>query len=216
MSKDRVIRLSIVVPRWVETASKIAGGAAFAIAISRAEAAPKYDFKPNTTIKASEINANFEDLDTRTAALEQKVESSITEWTQYTSDVSSTAGTALASKKIDPNKLTGFWRRVGDSAEIRIHLNVNCSSGYPRFSLPPGMTIDTAKVHNVYPTVGAGHVYNNTTMNGAAVDVVIQNTTTVGMEGHLPGGPDGYLSCGSFGADADVSLAFTVPVATFP
>ena len=68
----------------------------------------------------------------------------VTDWVSYTPTITTSSGTLT-------NYTTDFkWRRIGDSIEILGRLEFTGAAGtwtQPRFSLPPGLSIDSSKIN---------------------------------------------------------------------
>lgn len=81
----------------------------------------------------------------------------------------------------DLNLQEGFWRRVGDSAEIRVNLRFSgsiSSTGTLKIGLPSGLTLDAAKVPTpgAHMIVGSGHLFDNSAhTNDVAVVVDVDS-----------------------------------------
>ena len=115
--------------------------------------------------------------------------SPITDWQSYSLAITG-AGSNPTFGTIATNK--AFWRRAGDSVEIQFSYYQTTAGtaggGTYRFSLPPGLSIDTAKtnagVSAADPNqsvVGIAQVYANSITKGSVGSVFIQTTTQLGI-----------------------------------
>lgn len=100
---------------------------------------------------------------------------SLTAWTAYTPTVSDTTSVNLRS---------GFWRRIGDSMELRVGVEWNGGGAGATFTveLPSGYTMDTAKLPaNTVLSLGTGQWYDASTSR-KIVAVRYNSTTTVAFD----------------------------------
>jgi hypothetical protein len=88
----------------------------------------------------------------------------MTDWVSYTPTT-----TAMGTV----SNMFAFWRRVGDSIQVKASWKQGTASGSsaPTFSLPAGMSIDTAKVSSANTTLGLGNI-------GGASSAAIYGTST--------------------------------------
>lgn len=112
-------------------------------------------------------------------------------WTSYT--LSITGSSSNPAKNGTPTVDAAFWRRIGDSLELRYNYYQSSSgtagSGTYLFSLPSGLTIDSTKstaataITSSPSSVGYGSAYSQTTGNGigSAADIFVYNSTNIGM-----------------------------------
>ncbi len=167
-------------------------------------------------LTADDLNGNFADVDARILAAENATPI-LTAWASYTPTFTTNAGVAVAG-----TTSIGSWRRVGDSVEVRIGTTF---AGPPQsgavwwhWSLPPGLTVDSAKLSYGQPLSTANHVgagmagkgVNNNTM----LAVYVRSTTTVSATAH--GAPVYYISDSvpfAWSLDDGMAIKFTVPIA---
>jgi hypothetical protein len=168
------------------------------------------EFDSGETLTATKLNGNFDDVDMRLVEL-QGAAVTTTEWVSYSANVTNTAGAALTSSPIGGGS-TGYWRRVGDTLEVRIATTVNCTNGYPKWYLPTGLSIDTAKVPASYAVVGAANVGDGPDTE-TSMTVGIHDANGVVLLGSAPGSAVGTMDCNGLGTAGQARLAFSVPVA---
>lgn len=118
----------------------------------------------------------------------------MTDWQQYTMTIGAvttapTKGTVVRDQ--------AFWRRIGDSMEIRYDYEQSgagsAGSGIYLFPLPTGYSIDTTKL-------------STTTVNDLQVGYAFLSTAADGLTGNLPGHVTPYNSTNlSFGVHTTVS-----------
>lgn len=107
----------------------------------------------------------------------------VTDWTAYTPTWSA-SGTAVS---LGNGTVTGFYRRVGDSIEMMIHLLAGSTTtggtGDWKFSLPPGLTADTTKLPtNATPyngVIGEFEYFDNGTGNYPGFAIIDTGSPTV-------------------------------------
>jgi len=189
------VTVEIECPFWVKRAWKVALPALIIATAGVAFGVPK-TFTAGETLTAADLNANFSKLPTTT------------EWAPYNPVVQNTNGTPLSSSAAGAGS-TGYWRRVGDTAEVRIETKVNCTSGYPQWSLPPGLLIDTNK-EPFSPQVGTGLAI--TAANVTVVVVAPQGAGNVVLQGAVPGSAVGTMDCNGLGANGEARMTFAVPI----
>jgi hypothetical protein len=162
-----------------------------------------HSFAPGEVLSAADLNANFDDLDQRIAATAGPV---ITEWQGY--DPVVTAGVVLDAVPDAPNTSGGYWRRVGDTLEVRIAQLVDCNggSGQIRWSYPDNLTVDQDK--GAISTPGSGLQF---TPASSALEVVavVSYEDFVHVD-HAPVG--GGVSCESLSGPTVFRMSFAVPV----
>lgn len=102
--------------------------------------------------------------------------SPVTDWTSFTSTTSLTGGTTSH---------TGYWRRVGDTMEVKIDAVFTSvfTGGSALFTIPSGYTIDTSKlssspVAGVTPWLGTVR-YNDIGTDNYNGDIYYSSTTVV-------------------------------------
>jgi len=117
----------------------------------------------------------------------------ITNWTTYSPTFVASSG---ATAVIGNGSLNGFYRRIGDSIELRLEFKVGSTtvmgSGFWLFGLPPGLTADVSKIPTLVPlgtaflgNISGGNTLNemctaNTTYDNTAIALVATNFNTVG------------------------------------
>ncbi len=197
--------IELEAPAWVRAAA----GAALTIACIGASgialSVPKH-FTSGETLLAADLEADFGDLEMRVSTLEgSKVIA--TAWQAYTPTVTA-GGTSLTFATADASGGVAFWRRGGDTIEIRFDGSItNCASasGQVRWSLPAGVTIDTA--HTSY-TAGSGILVNNTTFQFQALYPASPGTY---INTDLPPNGGG-LTCASVPSQNIVRIFYSAPV----
>lgn len=123
---------------------------------------------------------------------------SLTTWISYTPNVSNTTSIAIRQ---------GFWRRIGDSMELRVGVAWNGAGSGADFTveLPTGYTIDTAKLpSNSILSLGTGQ-WADASTSRKIVAVRYNSTTVVSFD--VSGGTS--LIPGTDFADGD-SLTFQI------
>lgn len=120
----------------------------------------------------------------------------ITDWRVYTPTVTTASGT------MTNHIVTGYWRRIGDSAEYNIFLNFVGAPGtwvQPRFSMPPGQVIDTSTLSYSAESVSLTDTGSNV-YSGIITNI---STTVVGI--------DALQTTGTPAAVQALALTSTVP-----
>jgi len=210
--KLKLVVLDLELSRRQKTLGAAGLGAAILLVGAVAVADVPNTFVAGDTLTAAGLNANFAALDDRLNTVETAPPEVVTsEWVPYTTDVTSTAGTPLTSTPIVSGS-TGHWRRVGDTLEVRIGTQVNCTSGFPSWGLPSGLTIDTDKIPASYAVVGSAHVENSAGTAHAPLSVAIEPGGRVVLLGSAPGSAVGTMDCNGLGASGKAKLAFAVPI----
>lgn len=112
------------------------------------------------------------------------------DWQQYTPTYDTAGGGAIGN-----GTAVGLWRRVGDSVEVVVRVAFGSTSTYGtgaadpfRFSLPPGITRDAAKILSGGSTRVPGTAYlldASTSANNLAGEMVSASGSTMTI---LPGG----------------------------
>lgn len=123
----------------------------------------------------------------------------ITEWAPYTMTI---GATTTAPTKGTTTTDAAWWRRVGDSVQIKWdYVQTTAGStgtGNYRFALPSGLAIDTTKVATTstqlgFISLGYGFVFNGTNNNYVGVYADTSSTTTFGLQSIEPA-PAGIIS----------------------
>jgi len=156
-------------------------------------------FAAGDTLKAADLNENFEALDKRLADLP-----TITGWVPYTPVVTggSTELTATGAAR---------WRRVGDTLEVSIDsLFSTCSTGNATlsWSLPVGLIPDYAKLSGSNAQIGMA-------LTVSPGQVGTANVLAQGPSGAVVALQQGnvVISCGQLGNNGNVRLRFAIPIA---
>jgi hypothetical protein len=137
-------------------------------------------------------------------------------WIAYTPIISSSGGsvTLNATGKQDPS---GFYRQVGDSAEIQINFRngtggaATGSAGNIRFTLPTGLTANTAVMAentNLGRVVGSFSLYNGTTFDDQ--NIVVFNS---GFFNIVESGTSDFLTLADIVAFYSGYILARVPIA---
>lgn len=144
----------------------------------------------------------------------------VTPWSAYTPSWTG----ASVNPAIGNGGLTGYYRRVGDSAEVRVEMNSGTTTTYGTgdwyFSLPSGLLIDTAKMYNGNRDTLGTALMRVTASNNEYVGIVRYNSTStvyVSIEGGSVAGSSELNSTtpATFAASTAnqiASLHFTVPI----
>lgn len=136
-----------------------------------------------------------------------------TDWVAWTPVLTSGGGggvTLNATGKTDPN---GFWRRIGDSMEVSLSFRngsggaASGSAGTLLFSLPAGVTINTAKLETAVG--GTGIIgYGSATTGTTPAQVWIVDSTHFRV-GDVSGNP---ISIAALAALFNLDIRFMIPV----
>lgn len=200
------------IPHWAVRVVEIGAPIAIVLAAGVALATPK-KFSAGQTLTDTDLNFNFSDLDSRLSVVEGAIPV-MTAWATYS--VALTDGPAGPTVPVaidNQSSSTGYWRRVGDSVEVRIEVRVpKCQSFNDAlyFSLPPGLTIDTAKIP-FYTTVGnsmvgkgPAQITNPTVLAPLpnALDKVVLQTQTSGVA----------VGCSDVGDGGWTRFQYSVPI----
>jgi len=201
-----MLRITIDCPTWM---TRVAVSSVPLLMIGFAGVAlgvPK-TFTNGQLLTAADLNANFEQLPT------------VTEWVAYTPEVTagSPPGTAIATTTVPdlpgvpPADSPGYWRRVGDTMEVRLDTFFpTCSmSGQLLWSLPAGYTVDAAKLSGHYDVVGTGTTVNPGT--GAVLNTNVVATHQLPLIGIQPA-TGGTGTCAVIGSGGEARLQFAVPI----
>lgn len=187
--------------RWIRRALLLGVPVAAMVITGSVFGTPKHHFDANTKISSKEMNDNFEDLDAR----------STTAWASYACDVKDSTGV-----KIGGDETACYYRRVGDSVEIRLktYFAVDPAPNPARilmWPLPAGLTLDPTKVPdpNAGPLLGVAQVL--TSSGYLAGTVESDGLSSVGVVVH--GDPDFLAtSSASVAVGTIVKLSFGIPV----
>lgn len=142
------------------------------------------------------------------AGVKNLVGAKVGPWTTYTPTV-----TGMTD---NTGTVSGKWRKVGDSMEIRIDFlksGVAGSGSSPAlFSIPAGFTIDSSVVGSVgSPVLGTAGTYSVETANQYAQSQVLMGSAThVGIAN--TGAGSGYFGS-DFRAGAQANIQATIPIA---
>jgi hypothetical protein len=154
------LELSTRAKRAALAATTLAG--ILLVAGSGAVAAVPHTWNDGDTLNAADLNGAFTALDTRISTLEAAKAPVVTAWTAYTPTVRVGAATTGFTQTT-----TAFWRRVGDTMEVRIvtaFTSCPTAGGAVYWGLPATNEIDVAKV-TLYDEIGSGLVYGPGTSN---------------------------------------------------
>lgn len=139
----------------------------------------------------------------------------VTDWQSYTPTVSN-LGTGGSGVNV------GFWRRVGDTLEVRVQWQKDGSGGsgasLVTWTLPSGLTVDPTKARTVTSAVvsGGGFTYS-VEASGQYHPAVPVVTTSVGLDRFWiadNGGSAGYTGT-SFLAGSEISVQMVLPIANW-
>jgi len=196
---------------WI---AALIGIAASLVVGTYASAAPKAFFA-NEVLKADDLNANFNDIETRLGSVQGK-ETTVTAWTNY--DAEMTADTTPVTTTLDVNGATakGAWRRVGDSIDVRISMQVpTCSTpGKLYWTLPNGVQPDLAKSAGTYLPIGHAFLARPSSTSTSALVVGPQPSGPNGNQVELTtDGALGAVRCSDFVPNEVVRMSFSLPVA---
>lgn len=204
-------------------------GGAFTLTLPTASSNPGKIFKIKKTTTdfnsvtisgvSSSVDTNGEEVEIHSNGSSWSILSRyiLSEWTSYSLSIS---GTTTNPTKGTTTQDTAFWRRVGDSMEMRYDYAQTVAgadgSGTYLFSIPAGLTIDTAKIGAVNTicsaVVGDGFVAYSTVIyqtNVAVYDtgnVFLPSATAVNGTQTLFGSATGGL------ANATVQYSFRAKV----
>lgn len=137
----------------------------------------------------------------------------VTDWQSYTPTVSN-LGAGGASVNL------GYWRRIGDSAEIRVHFvkdgTPGSGSSPVTFTLPSGLTVDSTKariVSNAQLTgFGGSYSLEASAQYHPAVPVLVSTGTAFQI---LDNGGNATYTGADFRAGAEVSVTILAPIANW-
>lgn len=158
------------------------------------------------TTSASAYTVKFDNV---VVGPSKNVDGSIsTQWLAYTPTVSG-LGTGSGTA-------TGFWRRVGDSAEFQINFIKDGSAGTGAsevtFSIPSGFVMDTTRLANSGTNLNLGVALTNGVEAASVFDthsVVYQTTTTVKITND---GDNAYMQGSNFRASSVTNMTFKAPI----
>jgi hypothetical protein len=207
------IDVDLTSPHWLRRVLLL-GIPVAAMAVASAVTALPKQYAPGETLKAADLNASFNEVDTRLAGAEG-ARVTVTAWANYTPALVTVTGTPIATAPQDGGLSAGQWRRVGDSIELAITAKVlSCpTNGVNLFwSIPPGVEVDYAKT-TPYAVVGAGMV------GTVSPEIETMSNTSIGHPSSHPnelfqfGGNMGTtVHCEGIGADGRVRFRATFPV----
>lgn len=105
----------------------------------------------------------------------------------------------------------GFWRRVGDSVEVRISTQTsNCTAGFLNWSLPASLAYDAAKVTDYNPVLGSAEVL--TSANAVTTGVVLgQRGARTTVSAAVTAGSGGII-CATAGTGGVIRMHFSAPI----
>lgn len=128
----------------------------------------------------------------------------VTDLVNYTPTVSNTTNV---------NVRTAYWRRVGDSLEVRGYIGWNGTGAGAAFtvSLPSGLSIDTNKTSSIVTETSLGYLqFKDSGVSYRVGNVVYDSTTAVKFV--LDSATDALLGTGFTTSDS-LFFTFTVPIA---
>lgn len=128
----------------------------------------------------------------------------VTDLVNYTPTVSNTTNV---------NVRTAYWRRVGDSLEVRGYIGWSGTGAGAAFtvSLPSGLSIDTNKTSSIVTETSLGYLqFKDSGVSYRAGNVVYDSTTAVKFV--LDSATDALLGTG-FTVSDSLFFTFTVPIA---
>jgi len=198
------VRIDLSSPRWLRRVLLLGVPVAAMAITSVAVGVPK-QFTAGETLKAADLNANFNDVDARLTTLEQG-QITVTEWTSYTPVVTTDGGVT----PVIGGMIKGFWRRVGDTMDVSINTTLpTCPAGVEMtWSLPPGVNVDGAKLPQVNGQVGMAIWVNPNSGAIGAGNVLAQSPDPlVAIEVNTT-----VLTCSTIGTNGNVRLTFSLPI----
>lgn len=135
-----------------------------------------------------------------------------TPWQSYTPTVSNLGAGGSAVN-------LGYWRRVGDSLEMRIQWQKDATpgsgSGTVSWSLPSGLTVDTTKTRASSSALVTGNGYTYGVEAAAQfhpVEVVVNSTYGLDRIVLIDTGSGNTHSGAAFTASSEVSVVITLPI----
>jgi hypothetical protein len=163
-------------------------------------------------LTALDLNGNFAALDGRVTSVEQAPPPTITAWASYTPTVTENGLDAGGSQTT-----TAFWRRVGDTVEVRFVTTIaSCTSfGQLNWSLPADVHLDATKTAS-FESVGGGLAYGPGTNNLVRTTVATAEVSggvsrdTVALE--MDGAPGGGVTCATAGSGGQYRVHFAAAV----
>jgi hypothetical protein len=210
---DHKVTISITCPAWMSRAAR-SFLPILAMAVSGVALSSPKTFASGETLTAADLNASFSDLDTRTTALEGTAAQA---WQSYPVQlVEREAPHATISGVV---KNVGFYRRVGDTIEVRIYTEFNAApagGNYLAWTLPAGLSFDTTKL----PANSLGYAFRDTLGIAVADDnpgeVATAPDNLVCVPAAAGGAPFNAIGPANgnvaLGAGSVVTLSFSVPV----
>jgi len=121
----------------------------------------------------------------------------VSDWQAYTPTVTASGGGSVSIGTGGSPGLEGYWRRNGDSIDVRVRIRWGTtstafgSSGYYSFSLPEGITADSTK-YGTSASFGAGEFYDNSAADSyPLLSQIVSNALTAGVAYTTTGGSVG-------------------------
>ncbi len=121
----------------------------------------------------------------------------IGDWVAYTPTVTASGGGSVSIGTGGSPGLEGYWRRNGDSIDVRVRIRWGTTStafgtsGYYSFSLPDGITVDSTK-YGTSASFGAGEFYDNSAADSyPLLSQIVSNALTAGLAYTTTGGSVG-------------------------
>lgn len=181
-------------------------------------------FVSHQRLTASQLNQNFEALETRLAAVEAAVANGapvkptpiITEWKSYTPSLTRNGNEA---SPVGNQTTVGYYRRVGNSAEVRVTTDFTAApeshAQYWQWGLPDDLTIDLFATGSVGgATIGGGLAEQGT----ASFSLGPYIRSGKGISASPAGATSNYVADTSpvvFAKGGRITLFFTVPIAAW-
>lgn len=198
MIKLKLVTIEFALTRRQRMAA-MAGVAVVALATAGvALAGPPVTFTAGDTLRSADLNDSFADVYSRLPT--------VTAWTAYTPTVEA-GTTALPTTPANGQASAGYYRRVGDTIELKIDtVAPTCTlSGSLSWSMPSGTAIDFTKLPGSYVPVGSA---------------IIQGATgRIAVAFVEPGGrivtykDDSNISCADLGSSGgDARIIASIPV----
>jgi hypothetical protein len=217
--KLKVVIVDLEIPPRVK---KWALGAGIPVAVLLGGGAIAYasglvTWKTGDTLQAADLNANFAYLQSEIAGdggLQSQIPI-ITGWQNYAPTMETNAGVAISAASS-----SGQYRRVGDSAEVRIQTlfqsTPNTGATYYAWTLPPGLTIDLSllpPLSNGFSTILGGGATSQGLNHNFALEVYQVNGSLISATAN--GASTYYMNDSvpiAWAAGSIIELYFTVPI----
>jgi len=208
------ITINVECPTWMKKVSRI-GLPVLAIgAAGVAFGGPLATWNAGDTLKAADLNGNFKQLDTRTSALESTAPQA---WQSY--PVAVVVRESPSTPMTGVSKKAGFYRRVGDTIEVRIYTEFSAApsgGNYLAWTLPSGLHIDGTKLaggslgYAYRDALGVAFASAGTSNYSGVVGPAPNDVVCVAVGSNNDLGPANGAP--SLGSGDTVELSFSVPV----